>query len=133
MPGTLVRDSLAPVLWNGTTLTATDTSIIDDVEVGYPGWVRVHVDFGVCDFTTGDEVITVTISGSDDGTTYYQLASTQITAATANNQEMWLTLYCPYRYMQAGAVIAGTTPSFIATVKVHEWNYLAERGQKAGL
>lgn len=131
MPGTLVSDASAPVLWNNTEVTASVTDIIDDVEVGYPGWVAIQIAFGTCDFTTGDEEIIIEIEGSDDGTTYYPIAATKQTAADASDTTLWLRCYLPYRYAQLNAVVEGTSPSFYATVTVEEDMYMQTKGQSA--
>ena len=133
MPGTLVSDANAPVLWDATVtaITATDTSVIDDVVVGNPGWVRVLVDFDDCDFASSDEVVTIAISGSDDGTTYYTLHQFPVTAADVSDTQMWADMYVDYYYMQASLTIAGTTPSFKGKITVNEPHFKRAAGQSA--
>lgn len=122
MPGTLVSDSLAPQLADGSNITATANGTA--VEVPYPGVVAVELVTGTC---TGTSVTCdVEIQGCDASgfgsnvVSYGRFA--RLTEASDAVTKV-LIAEVRHRYMRAVYTVAGTSPVLPITIKVRDQHY----------
>lgn len=119
MPGTLVRDSLAPSLAAGLTLGSAASSNGTAVEVDKPGDVRIFVANGTVTGTT--PTLALVIQGADDSAfttnvvTHGSFGASSGTAAAQSNVTRVLDIRSDKQWMRAQAVTAGTSPVYTAT------------------
>jgi hypothetical protein len=115
MPGTLVRDALAPNILAGATLNAAGSTNGTIVEVVHPREVAFILETGTVTGTT--PTLTLTIQGSDSATfasgvvTYGTIVLTGTTAAQSNTARQ-VQAYAALRYLRATVVLGGTTPVY---------------------
>lgn len=135
MPGTLIRDGLAPVLQNGT-IAATTTGAA--VTVNRPGRVRIKLSTGTVSSTGNSATLDVEIQASDSATfasgnvslgRFGTLTGTDTAQSSINH---YLNCYCGKTYMRAVMTAAGTLPSYgTLAITVNEPNYLRTRADTA--
>lgn len=114
MPGSLVRDALAPTLLNSTNLTATATGTA--VEVNRPTNVKAYLK--VTGTVSGTSpTLNVELQSSDDATFATGVVSHgRFAQVSSTNQDRFLQADIQNRYARAVATVAGTTPSFGSVV-----------------
>lgn len=118
--GTYVRDSLAPVLNDGTAITSKTTTTGSAVEVSKPGLVKVVLTTGTMAGSSGtaDVVIQGCDSSGFGSNVKHYGAFKQLTEAD-DDVTRTLSFYCNSRYLRHVTVTGGTTvTSFPITVKV---------------
>lgn len=117
MPGTLVRDALAPALHTGVTLNAAGSTNGTAAEVSKPGDVRV---FLVTSTVTGTSpTLDVQIQGADDSGFTTNVVShgrfALLTGGSQSNTTHVLDTRSDKRYMRAVATLGGTSPVYTGT------------------
>lgn len=129
MPGTLVRDALAPTLVNATNLTATATGT--GVEVNQVGPAKAFLKVsGTISGTS--PTLDVTIQASDVsnfGSGVVTLGRfAQVTAAA----ERFIHVDVQHKYVRAVSTVGGTTPSFGSVVcTLEETKFRRTKGETA--
>jgi hypothetical protein len=115
MPGTLVRDALAPNILTGATLNAAGSTNGTIVEVVSPRDIAFILETGTVTGTT--PTLTLTIQGSDSATfasgvvTYATIVLTGTTGAQSNTVRQ-VQAYAALRYLRATVVLGGTSPVY---------------------
>lgn len=117
MPGTVVRDALAPNLLAANTLTtAGGTTTGTAWEALWPGLVQFTV--AVASVTGTTPTCRINIQGSESPTfaagTVVSYGSIQL-AAEAANSSFGLTTHVDSRYVRLQTIVAGTTAVYTAT------------------
>lgn len=126
MPGTQVRDTLAPVLQASSSQTATNTTT--GVLVNRPGDVEIKMTTGTVSGTS--PTIDVEVQASDAsafGSGVVSLGKfAQVSTAT---QTRYLRAYCSKAYMRLIITVGGSSTPTVNTVvvTVHEPNYQRTR------
>jgi hypothetical protein len=119
MPGTVVRDALAPDLLDGLDLDDAGTETGSSVELVWPAEVAFALETGTVTGTSPS--ITVTIQGSDlanfaaqgaNVVTVGSFGTTSGTAASQSDRQYTFSTYVDKRYVRAVAVVGGTTPDY---------------------
>ncbi len=110
MPGTVVRDTLAPNLASGATLNAAGSTNGTAYEIGWVGDVQFELVAATATGTT--PTLDVTIQGADDsGFTSNVVTLGRFSQSSAVGTKQ-LNCYVGKRYVRAVVVLGGTTPSF---------------------
>jgi hypothetical protein len=119
MPGTLVRDALAPNLLTGATLGAAGSTNGTEVQLDKPEDVTFVLDTGTV--TGTNPTISVVIQGSDVSgfgsgvVTFGTIGITTGNAAAQSNVERQITTYVNKRYVRAVVTLGGTNPVYTGT------------------
>jgi hypothetical protein len=113
MPGTMVRDALAPNLLAGATLNAAGTSNGTVVQIDKPGDVRFLLTIGTATGTT--PTLDLEVKGADDlaftvNVVSYGRFSSIAGGVVGSTRVMDADVF--KRYIRATPVIGGTTPSY---------------------
>ena len=118
MPGTVVRDSLAPNLLAGVTTTTAGGAANGPVwEASWPGEVQYNLTVASATGTT--PTITLTIQGCEtaDFTTADVVSLGDIVAVDPADASVFgLTTHTDARYVRAVSVVTGTTGVFVGAV-----------------
>ena len=118
MPGTVVRDSLAPNLLNGvTTTTAAGAANGTAWEASWPGEVQFNLT--VASATGTVPTITLTIQGCEtlDFSTADVVSYGSIVAVDPADASVFgLTTHIDSRYVRVASVVTGTTGIFVTAV-----------------
>lgn len=127
MPGTLVHDSLAPVLQNGTITTTTTGSAIT---VNRPGKARFRLTTGTVASTSNSATLAVEIQASDDSAfstgvvSCGQFKSLALSDALSSSLTKYLQAYVYKTYVRAVSTVGGTAPSWGSLkITMEEPNY----------
>lgn len=114
MPGTVVRDALAPNLFSGSTLNSAGTTNGTAHEIGWSGLTQFYLQSATATGTS--PTLDVELQGADDSGFTTNVVSlgrfAQVTTATAVRQ---LAVHVDKRYVRARVVVGGTTPSFASS------------------
>ncbi len=117
MPGTLVRDALAPALHTGATLNAAGSTNGTAVEVSKPGDVRVFLVTSTVTGTT--PTLDVELQGADDTAFTVNKVSygrfAQLSGGSQSAVTRVLDMDVFKRYMRAVVTVGGTTPVYTGT------------------
>lgn len=117
MPGTLVRDTLAPVLSAGVTLNAAGTTSGTVIEVDKPGDVRIFLVTGTVTGTT--PTADVEIKAADDLAFSVNVVSLgrfgTLTGGSQSATTHIMDTRCDKAYMRATVILGGTTPVYTGT------------------
>lgn len=119
MPGTLVRDALAPNLLVGSTLNSAGTTNGTVVQLDRPCSITLELQLGTVTGTT--PTLDVTFQGSDSSTfasgvvTYGQIETSGASQSNINRQ---ITAYVNHRFVRVIVVIGGTTPVYTGSTLV---------------
>jgi hypothetical protein len=115
MPGTVVRDALAPNLAVGATLNAAGTTNGTVVDLGEMH--EVQIELATATVTGTGPTLNVELQGSDSPTfatgnvSYGRFAQ----VGDEDNIRRQLQVFISKRYIRAVVVVAGTTPVFTGT------------------
>lgn len=114
MPGTLVRDSLAPLLSAGVTLNAAGTTSGTVLEVNKPGDVRIFAAYSTVTGTT--PTADIEIKGADDLAFSVNVVShgrfATSTGGSQSNTTRVIDIRSDKRFMRATVILGGTTPVY---------------------
>jgi hypothetical protein len=138
--GTLVKDSLEPVLETGVTLNAagtTTTTLGAQTDLLRPRRCRVRIATGTVSSTGNTATLTVAIQASNDATfatgvvTVARISLTG-TDAAQTSVVRYDEVYTQKRYVRASVTLGGTAPSYAGTtIRVREKNYQRQDGDSA--
>lgn len=134
MPGTLVSDSLALSLHDGTAITASGAGSAGWVECDWPaGVAQVEAVIGAC---TGTSVFAyVQIQGATDssGTGKVVMGVLGPITDTSDSATYRVPVYMDKKYVRAYVYAAGTTPSVTPTIVLREKHYQKTATTTGGL
>lgn len=119
MPGTVVRDALAPNLLAGLDLDSTGSETGDSVDLSWPKDVAFVLETGTV--TGTNPTIQVTIEGSDtsdfsaSGNNKVSVVAFPVSTGTntaQSNKQYQVTTYVGKRYVRAVVTLGGTSPDY---------------------
>ncbi len=113
MPGTVVRDALAPNLVSGATLTSAGTTNGTPYEIGWVGDVQFELVPATVSGTS--PTLDITIQAADDSAFTTNVVTIGRFSQANNTNVKQLNAYVGKRYVRAVVVVGGTTPSFAGT------------------
>lgn len=134
MPGTMVSDSLALSLHDGTAITATGAGSAGWVECDWPCDVaQVEAVIAACSGTGA--VVYIQIQGATDssGTGKVVMGVLGPITDASDNLTYRVPVYMDKKYIRAYAYAAGTTPSVTPTIKLREKHYQKTATTTGGL
>lgn len=117
MPGTVIRDSIAPDLLDGATLNSATTSQGTTWTSLWPGEVQFYLDISTVTGTS--PTLTIDIEGSEnsDFSTENVVTLGTITAGDeADNTVLAFTTHVDAKFVRANVTVGGTTPVYTATL-----------------
>lgn len=115
MPGTVVRDALAPNLLTGATLNAAGTTNGTLWEAEWPEHIQFELVTGTVTGTTPS--LTVEIQTAENSSFTGGTVSTVGTlVATTSSQTVAFSTHVDARYVRARVIVAGTSPVFTGSV-----------------
>lgn len=114
MPGSLVRDALAPQVLTGATLNAAGTTNGTVQEIDKPGDVRAVLTLGTVTGTS--PTLGVELKGADDAAFSVNVVSFgQFAASSGGSQSNTTKVFdfrCDKQYIRATVVAGGTSPVY---------------------
>jgi hypothetical protein len=129
MPGTLVQDTNAPTLFDGTAQTAST----DGAWTYCPGrgCQRARLSLGACSGTSVLGRIWLEMADDSGGTNAVEIGAFESVTDADDNLVAYLDVYIDRKYVRARSAISGTSPSITPTVKLHHAHYLRKKGDSS--
>src|SRR5438045_2451431 len=107
MPGSLVKDTLAPNLASGATLNSAGTTSGTVVQIDKPGTIRLEL--ATSTVTGTSPTLDVEVKGADDsGFTTNVVSYGRFSQATASNVLRFMVAQVFSKYIRATVVVGGT-------------------------